>query len=166
MSEGHEPHIPRDEQPDRPVDPLTQLRALPHRYREVLSGGRAGQPADGSGELPPEAVEKAAEARDLLENTARRVERLVEDTKPVTNMVESHPPRRGPYALDADVVLDVLDTNAERLARLAEEAPEAAGERAGVRDGIKSIAGEIVAEAVTESERRLRQAERSIDESG
>lgn len=148
---------------DAEPDPVTELRKLPSRYRDVLSG-RGEKPAAGAGELPPEALEEAAQARDLLGSTARRVERLLEDTKPVGDEAENAPPPRGHYRLDADVVLEVLDTNAERLAQLVEGVPAEAAERApSVRDGLQSITGELVNEAVTESERRLRDARRAVD---
>ncbi len=167
MAEGRGPGPPENDRPDDPLgaaDPVQQLRALPDRYREVLAGQAPEEPGQNAEDPPPEAVEKAAQARDLLDSTARRVERLVEDAKPVADAVENHPPRRGPHNLDAEVVLEVLDTNAERLAQLVETLPEAAGDRPAVRQGLESIAGEIVGEAVSESERRLRAAEQSLDE--
>lgn len=151
----------------QPTEPVTQLRGLPKRYREALAGGEKDVPAEQAAGLPPEAVEEAAQARDLLDSTARRVERLLEETKPVGDETENPPPRRGHYNLDADVVLEVLDNNAERLARLAEAVPdEAADRRPGIRDGLQSITGELVDEAVTEGERRLRDARRVVDEGG
>lgn len=151
---------------DRGSDPLSQLRDIPSRYREALAASSEGgeeRPAEAR-DLPAEAVEEAAHTRDLLDAAARRVERLLEDTRPLGDPGDA-PPKRGPYGLDADVVLEVLDTNAERLAQLVETVPEHAAERdPAVREGLKSISGELVNEAVTESERRLEDVRRAVDD--
>ena len=156
-------HPPEDDAPD----PVSQLRALPDRYREVLAPGAGNDRVGEPGSLPPDAVEEAAQARDVLASTARRVERLLEDSKPVGEPAEGAPPRRGHYNLDPEVVLEVLDTHAERLAELAEAVPDEAADRgAAVREGLQAITGEMVSEAVAESERRLREAKRTLDEGG
>jgi hypothetical protein len=155
---------PSDEPPG--ADALRELRALPNRYRQAVANQRQAQAGDNADDVAPTAVEEAAQARDLLDTTARRVERLLEDSKPVSNPLEGQPPRRGKYGWDPEVVLEVLDTNAERLARLVEAIPETTADRTGVRQGLESITGEIVNEAVSESERGLRQVERSVDEDG
>ncbi len=150
---------------DAEPDAIRQLRRLPGRYREALGGRGGEEPTAGAEALPFEAVEEAAHARDLLDSTARRVERLLEDSKPVGDEAENRPPRRGHYRVDPDIVLEVLDSNAERLAQLVEGVPAAAGERgSAVRDGLESITGELVSEVVTESERRLQQVQRAVDE--
>ncbi|MDQ4131192.1 MAG: hypothetical protein M3133_09440 [Actinomycetota bacterium] len=160
MSES--PGTPSDE---RAPDPVRQLRELPARYRNALRTQGEQAPASEGEDLPPEAVEEAAKARDVLEGTARRVERLLEASKPLGDPAGNPPPKRGHYGLDPDVVLDVLDANAERLAQLAEAVPDETADRGpGIREGVQSITGELVNEAVTESERRLRDAERAVDD--
>ena len=144
-------------------DPVAALRSLPNRYREVLGGSDT----EGDRDLAhrPDALEQAARARDLLDTTARRVERLVEDARPVAEeAAETHAPRRGPAQWDPDVVLSVLDSNAERVARLVENIPQAAQDRPRVREGLESLTGEIVHEAVSESQRALKETERVIEE--
>jgi hypothetical protein len=146
-------------------DPIRQLRELPDRYRHALRTQGGQVPASGGGDVPPEAVEEAAQARDVLDSTARRVERLLEDSRPLGDPAGRPPPKRGHYGLDPDVVLDVLDANAERLARLAETLPEETADRGpGIREGLQSITGELVNDAVTESERRLRDVQQAVDD--
>ena len=151
---------------ERPVDPITQLRDIPQRYREALTPQDGSEATSSRRRSPaPEAVEEAAHTRDLLDAAARRVQRLVEDTKPLPDPGSNTPPKRGPPDLDAEVVLDVLDANAERLAQLVEGVPDEAADRApGVQEGLRSISGELVSEAVTESERRLRDTQRKLEE--
>ena len=153
---------PRREGDESPADPVAELRALPDRYRELLDRRTSAGSAEGA-EIPEEAVEQAAQARDLLGATARRLERLLEDSRPVSQ-VEEAPPKRGHYRVDPEVVAEVLETHAERLARLAETIPDHAADREGIRDGLQSITGELVGEAVSESERRLARAEGAAEE--
>lgn len=147
------------------ADTVAALRSLPDRYREVIRAGTDDEDEEGAVARRPEALEQAARVRDLLDTTARRVERLVEDSRPVTDDVpDGHAPRRGPAQWDPEVVLSVLDTNAERVARLVEGISEASGDRPAVREGLESLTGEIVDEAVNESQLALQETARVIEE--
>ena len=142
---------------DASADALARLREIPSRYREALAPHTA--------EPPPEAVEHAAHARDVLDAAARQVERLVEDSKPLADPTGDAPPKRGPRSVDAGVVLDVLDTNAERLADLVEAVRDGtAGRAPAVQEGLQLISGELASEAVTESEQRLRDAQGGVED--
>ncbi|MFN2504952.1 MAG: hypothetical protein ABR540_12145 [Acidimicrobiales bacterium] len=149
------PDIPLSEPPPDPA--LEALRSLPDRYRAVLAGDRdRADPAELA------ALEEAARTRDVLGAAAQRVERLLEDSRPVSDAVPPGGPRRGPTEWDPEVVLEIMDTNAERVARLVGAIPESAGDRVGVREGLESITHEIVNEAASEGERSLRNSERVV----
>lgn len=143
------------------------VRSMPDQFRTLFDSASAdASRMDRSTQRPdpksPSAVEHVLCLRDIIEATAERLERLSRDARPVCPRAHRYGPVAGYHRWDPEELLRTLATEAERLARVAEELSSSEAFPVEVRLGMESIAGELLRHVLRYAAAELGEAELAL----
>lgn len=131
----------------------SQLRELPTTFRKalLLQDDRAMRHRPATGEWS--AVEVLGHMIDKMQNWSRRVERILEEDRPVLPGYDQDASvREHDYQhADVEILLEQLEQSCEHFAALVERVPETALERPGVHGEFGSITLRYCVEAPIQS---------------
>lgn len=129
-----------------PVKPHASdaIRSMPDQFRALFHRISAdGSGVDRTTRRPdPSAVEHLLCLRDTIGSTAQRLERLANDARPVRQHAHRYEHVAGYQRWDPNELQRTLSSEAERLARIAEQLWSDEGLPGEVRLGLEAIAGE------------------------
>lgn len=150
-----------------PHNETNAVRSMPDQFRTLFNSVPVeGSATDRSTRRPglgaPSALERVLCLRGVFSATADGLERLARDARPVHPHALLYDPVAGYHRWDSEEVLRSLATEAERLARVAEELSTNEALPVDVRHGVELIAAELLRHVLRYGAEELGEAELAL----